>query len=116
MEKAFDRILMGLSKKTIMTEYDDKLKTAYHEAGHTLMSLLVDGAMKLHKVTILPRGQALGFTAFVPEKDIKNYSKKDLMGNLYSSLGGRAAEEIVYGNEEITTGCGSDLVGATEIV
>lgn len=56
MEIAFDRILMGLSKKTIMTEYDEKLKTAYHEAGHTLMSLLVDGAMKLHKVTILPWG------------------------------------------------------------
>lgn len=56
LEKAFDRILMGLSKKSIMTEYEDKLKTAYHEAGHTLMSLLVDGAMKLHKVTILPRG------------------------------------------------------------
>lgn len=55
----------------------------------------------------------MGFTAFVPEKDINNYTRKDLLGSLYSSLGGRAAEEIIYGNEEITTGCGSDLVGAT---
>ena len=67
---------MGLSKKSMLITEEQKLKTAYHEAGHALMSLYAKGNNKLHKVTILPRGQALGFTGFVPEKDNSNYNKK----------------------------------------
>ena len=78
--------------------------TAYHEGGHTLTALLTEGATPLHKVTILPRGGALGFTSMIPETDKFNYTKKTMIASIDVAMGGRAAEELVYGNDEITTG------------
>ena len=113
--EAFDRVVMGSTRKTMRISKEEKLKTAYHEAGHTLISLLTKGSFKLHKVTILQRGSSLGHTGFIPEKDSENLTKKQLIGNIYTALGGRAAEDVIYGNSEVTSGCGSDLVKATQI-
>ena len=78
--------------------------TAYHEGGHTVTALLTEGAVPLHKVTILPRGGALGFTSMIPETDRLNYTKKSMIASIDVAMGGRAAEELFLGNEEITTG------------
>lgn len=88
---------------------EDKLKTAYHEGGHTLMSLFTKESTPLHKVTILPRGGALGFTSFVPETDKLNYTKRGMIASIDVAMGGRVAEEIHLGNAEISTGCSNDL-------
>ena len=78
--------------------------TAIHEGGHTITAMLTEGATPLHKVTILPRGGALGFTSFIPETDRLNYTKKTMIAQIDVAMGGRAAEEIFYGNDEISTG------------
>jgi len=94
---------------------EDKLMTAYHEGGHTLVNLLTKGAFELHKVTILPRGPALGFTAMMPDRDRYSQNRREILAAIDTALGGRVAEEIIYGNEKITTGCSSDLSKATEL-
>ncbi len=114
-DHALDRISMGVGRKNMLISDKDKLITAYHEGGHTLTALLTQGATPLHKVTILPRGGALGFTSMIPETDRLNYTKKSMIANIDVAMGGRAAEEIFLGNDEITTGCSSDLSKATEI-
>eukprot|EP00335_Anophryoides_haemophila_P000315 CAMPEP_0204821760 /NCGR_PEP_ID=MMETSP1018-20131115/131201_1 /ASSEMBLY_ACC=CAM_ASM_000518 /TAXON_ID=46462 /ORGANISM="Anophryoides haemophila, Strain AH6" /LENGTH=105 /DNA_ID=CAMNT_0051947433 /DNA_START=1199 /DNA_END=1516 /DNA_ORIENTATION=- len=93
----------------------DKLITAYHEGGHTIAALLTEGATPLHKVTILPRGGALGFTSMIPETDRLNYTKRSMIASIDVAMGGRAAEELFLGNDEITSGCSSDLSKATEL-
>ena len=114
-EFALDRVRMGIGRKTMYIEEKDKLMTAYHEGGHTLVSLLTEGAVPLHKVTILPRGPALGFTSMVADKDTYSQTSKELLAYIDVALGGRVAEELFYGNENITTGCSSDLNRATDI-
>jgi ATP-dependent metalloprotease len=93
----------------------DKLMTAYHEGGHTLANLLTEGTLPLHKVTILPRGPALGFTAMLPDKDYHSQTRKEIIAGIDVALGGRIAEELIYGNDKITTGCSSDMNKATDL-
>lgn len=114
-EYAIDRVRMGVGRTQLYIEDKDKLMTAYHEGGHTLVALLTEGASPLHKVTILPRGQALGFTSLFPEKDQSTQSRRQMLAFLDVALGGRIAEEMFYGNDKITTGCSSDLNRATQI-
>lgn len=112
-EFALDRVRMGIGRTGMIVSDKDKYLTAYHEGGHTLVNLLTMGALPLHKVTILPRGPALGYTAFLPDKDLHSTTREQILANIDVALGGRIAEEIIYGNDEITTGCSSDLNMAT---
>ncbi|MEW6430402.1 MAG: ATP-dependent zinc metalloprotease FtsH [Myxococcota bacterium] len=110
---ARDKILMGPERKSmIMTEAEKRL-TAVHEAGHALVGKLLPGCDPVHKVTIIPRGQALGVTSFIPNEDKLSYYKKKLMDQLQMSLGGRIAEELVFG--EISSGAASDIEHVTQL-
>ncbi len=115
IEEAIDRITMGLERKGMVISPKEKEKIAYHEAGHAIMSLMVPGSDALHKVSIIPRGMALGVTQQLPIDDKHMYDKQDLMGKLVVLFGGRAAEEVFYGKEGITTGAENDLQRATEL-
>jgi cell division protease FtsH len=113
-EEARDKIMLGKESKTMILSDQDKRITAYHEGGHALVRLMMpDDTDPLHKVTIIPRGRALGVTHYLPEKEKYNRSKKELLANIASALGGRAAEELVF--DEISTGAYSDFKAATEI-
>lgn len=114
-EWAKDRILMGAERKSHYVTPESKNMTAYHEAGHALTALRTPGALPLHKVTIMPRGQALGITFQLPEADKDSYSKKELKASIDVALGGRAAEELIFGLDDTTTGCSSDLQRATSV-
>ncbi|CAD8190348.1 unnamed protein product [Paramecium octaurelia] len=114
-EFAIDRIAMGVGRKNMHVSDKEKLMTAYHEGGHALTSLLTEGAMPLHKVTILPRGGALGFTAMLPEKDQLNYTRKGIIASIDVAMGGRAAEDLFLGKDDITSGCSNDLAKATDL-
>ena len=95
---------------------DKELRTtAYHEAGHALLAALLPGADPLHKVTIIPRGRALGVTMNLPERDRYGFKKSELLAKLAMMFGGRTAEELIYGPENVTTGAGSDIQQATNL-
>ena len=112
-EEARDRMIMGKESKKIMTEEERKI-TAYHEGGHALIRLLIpDYTDPLHKVTIIPRGASLGSTHFLPERDKYLRTKQEMIANIKTGLGGRAAEELVFGL--LTTGASSDFLGCTNI-
>ncbi len=115
IEEAIDRVTMGLERKGMVISPKEKEKIAYHEAGHALMSLMVPGSDALHKVSIIPRGMALGVTQQLPIDDKHMYDKQDLMGRILVLMGGRAAEEVFYGKDGITTGAENDLQRATEL-
>ncbi len=112
-ENAKDKVLMGKERKSMILSEEEKTNTAYHEAGHALVAKLTPGTDPIHKVSIIPRGMALGVTQQLPIDERYTYSKDHIMGNLAVLLGGRAAEEIGLGH--ITTGAGNDLQRATEI-
>ena len=114
LEHARDKILMGAERSMVMTE-EDRKNTAYHEGGHALVALYTKHSMPLHKATILPRGQALGVTHFLPEDDMVSQTKAQLLALLDVAMGGRVAEEIIFGTENVTTGAASDLQNATSI-
>lgn len=112
-EMAKDKVLMGAERKSMMLSEEEKRITAYHEAGHALMAKLLPGADPVHKVTIIPRGRALGVTMQLPTDDRHNYSKEFLYNTLAILMGGRVAEELVL--HHITTGAGNDLERATDL-
>jgi cell division protease FtsH len=112
-ELAKDKVLMGAERKSMVISNEEKRITAYHEAGHTLVGLKVPNADPVHKVTIIPRGMALGVTQQLPEGDRHNYSKEYLLGQIAILMGGRIAEETFLGN--ITTGASNDIERATEL-
>ncbi|PID66992.1 MAG: ATP-dependent metalloprotease [Gammaproteobacteria bacterium] len=114
-EKAKDKILMGAERRSMAMSEDEKLMTAYHEAGHAIVGRLVPKHDPVYKVTIIPRGRALGVTMYLPERDKYSQSKLELEGRIASLFGGRLAEAIIYGNEEITTGASNDIARATSI-
>ncbi|WP_457621120.1 ATP-dependent zinc metalloprotease FtsH [Persephonella sp.] len=114
-EDAMDRIMMGLERKGMAITPDEKEKIAYHEVGHAIVGMMFKESDPLHKVSIIPRGMALGVTVNLPEEDRHLYSKKDLMARLHQLFGGRAAEEVFYGKDGITTGAENDLMRATEL-
>jgi cell division protease FtsH len=112
-EMAKDKVLMGAERKSMMLSEEEKRITAYHEAGHALMAKLLPGTDPVHKVTIIPRGRALGVTMQLPTDDRHNYSKEFLYNTLAILMGGRVAEELVL--HHITTGAGNDLERATDL-
>jgi len=112
-ETAKDKVLMGAERKSMILSDDEKRTTAYHEAGHALMAKLLPGTDPVHKVTIIPRGRALGMTMQLPTDDRHNYSKEFLYNTLAILLGGRVAEELVLNH--ITTGAGNDIERATDL-
>ena len=111
-EDAKDKVLMGVERRSMVITEKEKKNTAYHEAGHALVAYLLPGTDPLHKVTIIPRGQALGVTMQLPEDDKHTYPRQYLVNNLAIMMGGRVAEEICLG--EMTTGAGNDIERATE--
>ncbi len=114
-EAAKDKVLMGVERRSMVMTDDEKRLTAFHEAGHAIVGLRVPKHDPLHKVTIIPRGRALGVTMALPERDRYSYSKLELESKLAVMFGGRAAEEIVFGQENVTTGAGNDIKQATDM-
>jgi len=114
-EKAKDKIMMGAERKSMVMSVSEKKLTAYHEAGHAIVGLLVPSHDPVYKVTIIPRGRALGVTMFLPEEDRYSYSKERLESSISSLFGGRIAEKLIFGNDSVTTGASNDIQRATEI-
>ena len=114
-EKAKDKIMMGAERKSMVMSEDEKKLTAYHEAGHAIVGLNVPSHDPVYKVTIIPRGRALGVTMFLPEEDRYSYSKQRLESQISSMFGGRIAEELIFGKDSVTTGASNDIQRATEI-
>ncbi len=114
-EEAKDKVLMGAERRSMVMTEDEKRLTAYHEAGHALVGLHLDGCDPLHKVTIIPRGRALGVTMSLPERDRYTYSIYELKAKLAMMFGGRVAEELIFGKEHVTTGAGNDIKEATNL-
>ncbi|HSB53009.1 MAG TPA: cell division protein FtsH, partial [Gemmatimonadales bacterium] len=105
----------GVERKSLVLSEDERRLTAYHEAGHTVVSMKTPGSDPIHKVTIVPRGRALGLMMSLPEKDRYGQTKEWLIGRLAIAFGGRVAEELIFGPSKVTTGAGSDIEQATAI-
>lgn len=114
-EQAKDKILMGPERRSMVMTEDEKKLTAYHESGHAIVGWTVPDHDPIHKVTIMPRGRALGVTMFLPDQDRYSYSKQRLESQLSSMYGGRIAEELIFGEEKVTTGASNDIQKASEI-
>ncbi len=114
-ERAKDKIMMGAERKSMIMKEEEKKLTAYHEAGHAIVGRLVPDHDPVYKVSIIPRGRALGVTMFLPEDDRYSYSKKHLESQLSSLFGGRIAEQLIFGEDAVTTGASNDIERATGI-
>jgi cell division protease FtsH len=112
-DDAKDKVLMGVERRSMVISEEEKKNTAYHEAGHTLVAKLIPGTDPVHKVSIIPRGRALGMTMQLPIEDKHSYSRESLLNRIAVLMGGRAAEEIIFNT--MTTGAGNDIERATEI-
>ena len=114
-EKAKDKILMGTERRSMVMSEEEKAMTAYHEAGHAIVGRLVPEHDPVYKVSIIPRGRALGVTMYLPEKDRVSHTKQHLESMISSLYGGRIAEEVIYGAEKVSTGASNDIERATDI-
>ena len=114
-EKAKDKVIMGVERRSMVMSEEEKRLTAYHEAGHAIVGLSMPEHDPVHKVTIIPRGRALGVTMFLPEGDRHNYTREYLESKISSLFGGRIAEELIFGLGKVTTGAANDIQKATEI-
>ena len=114
-EKAKDKIMMGAERRSMVMSESEKEMTAYHEAGHAIVGRLVPDHDPVYKVSIIPRGRALGVTMYLPEQDRFSHSKQHLESNISSLYGGRIAEEIIYGFEKVSTGASNDIERATQL-
>ncbi|MEH6473508.1 MAG: ATP-dependent zinc metalloprotease FtsH [Halopseudomonas sp.] len=114
-EKAKDKVLMGTERRSMVMSHAERLNTAYHESGHTIIGRLVPGHDPVYKVSIIPRGRALGVTMFLPEEDRYSLSKESILGQICSLYGGRIAEELTLGAEGVTTGASNDIQRATQL-
>ncbi len=114
-DKAKDKIMMGAERRSMVMNESERRLTAYHEAGHAIVGLSVPDHDPVYKVTIIPRGRALGVTMFLPEEDRYSYSKRRLDSQISSLFGGRIAEELVFGRDAVTTGASNDIERATDI-
>jgi len=114
-EKAKDKIMMGAERRSMVMSDEEKKLTAYHESGHAIVGRMVPSHDPIHKVSIIPRGRALGVTMFLPEEDRHSYSKQRLESQLSSMFGGRVAEELIFGKDMVTTGASNDIQRSTEI-
>ena len=115
LEEAKDKVMMGAERRSMVMTEDEKKATAYHEAGHALVSLHVPGCDPLHKVTIIPRGQALGVTWNLPERDRFSMSMQQMKARLALCFGGRIAEQLIYGQDALNTGAANDIQQATDM-
>jgi len=115
LEDAKDKVMMGTERRSMVMTEKEKELTAYHEAGHALLSIWVPGNHPLHKVTIIPRGRALGLTMMLPERDQLSVSKLQMEAQLVMAFGGRVAEQIIFGEENVTTGASGDIQIATNV-
>ena len=114
-EIAKDKVMMGAERKSMVISDEEKRNTAYHESGHTMVGLKIPSADPVHKVTIIPRGMALGVTQSLPEGDRYSHTKEYLLGQIAMLMGGRIAEGMFFGNEKVTTGASNDIERATEL-
>jgi cell division protease FtsH len=114
-ERAKDKIMMGAERRSMVMDEQEKKLTAYHEAGHAIVGLSVPEHDPVYKVTIIPRGRALGVTMFLPEADRYSTSKRRLESRITTLFGGRISEEMIFGPESVTTGASNDIERATEI-
>jgi len=114
-DKAKDKLMMGTERRSMVMSEQEKKLTAYHESGHAIVGLLVPDHDPVYKVSIIPRGRALGVTMFLPEEDRYSYSKQRLMSQMKSLFGGRIAEELIFGPAYVTTGASNDIERATDI-
>src|SRR5690349_4542909 len=115
LEDAKDKVMLGLERRSRVLSDEERRLIAYHEAGHALVSLNLPGSDPLHKVTIIPRGRALGITAYLPEEELHKYTKQSILSRLAMAYGGRVAEELVFGPEKVTTGAAQDIQHATDV-
>jgi cell division protease FtsH len=115
LDKAKDKIMMGAERKSMVMSEQEKKLTAYHEAGHAIVGRCVPEHDPVYKVSIIPRGRALGVTMYLPEQDRYSHNKTELESRLASLYGGRVAEEIIFGNEKVTTGASNDIQRATQL-
>jgi cell division protease FtsH len=115
LEEAKDRVMLGAERKSLVMKDEERRLTAFHEAGHAVCAMMVKGNDPLHKVTIVPRGRALGIAFTLPEDDRVSVTREQLEARLVMAYGGRAAEEIVFGRDRVTTGAASDIQQATSI-
>lgn len=115
LDKARDKMIMGAEKRTMIMSKEDLLMTAYHEAGHAIVGRKVPEHDPVYKVSIMPRGGALGITMFLPERDQYSASKDKLESQIASLFGGRVAEELIYGKNKVTTGASNDIMRATQL-
>ena len=114
-DDARDKILMGAERRSLLMTEDEKKMTAYHEGGHALVSLNMEGSVPIHKATIIPRGRALGMVQSLPERDQISQSYKEMIAYLAMAMGGRAAEELVFGPDNVTSGAAADIQQASKI-
>ena len=114
-DDAKDKVLMGNERKSMAMDEKEKKLTAYHEAGHAICGLFTPGADPIHKATIIPRGRALGMVQYLPEKDRYSFTRQQMLARLVSVMGGRAAEELKFGYDEVTSGASSDIAAATNL-
>jgi cell division protease FtsH len=114
-ERAKDKIMMGAERRSMVMSEAEKRMTAYHEAGHAIVGMTVPEHDPVYKVTIIPRGRALGVTQFLPEQDRYSYSKRRIESAITTLFGGRIAEELIFGPESVTTGAANDIERATEL-
>jgi len=115
LEDAKDKVMMGAERRSMVMTEDEKKLTAYHEAGHALATIHSPASDPIHKATIIPRGRALGMVMRLPEKDVLALARDQIEANLVVAMGGRIAEEIVFGRDKVTTGAANDIQQATEM-
>jgi len=114
-EEAKDKVMMGAERKSMVMTEEEKRMTAYHEGGHALVTLNVPATDPLHKVTIIPRGRALGLTMQLPERDKLSMSYEQMTSRIAILYGGRVAEELIFGKEKVTSGASNDISQATKL-
>ena len=115
LEDAKDKVMLGVERKSMVMKDEERRLTAYHEAGHAVCAMMVKGNDPLHKVTIVPRGRALGVAFTLPEDDRVSVTREQLEARLVMAYGGRVSEELIFGHDRVTTGAASDIQQATGI-